>query len=121
MRCNCRVSCGACIPQDYFYGTCDDYHRDCQSWANRGECGKNPWMLENCKFSCGTCLTNFELRQLCRSGGSPPRGRGRGGRWGRGNGWEFEEEFGRFGRDVSVLAQTSGRPGHPAPIGPPTM
>uniref|UniRef100_A0AC34Q7A1 ShKT domain-containing protein n=1 Tax=Panagrolaimus sp. JU765 TaxID=591449 RepID=A0AC34Q7A1_9BILA len=75
MACNCKVSCGYCIPQDYYYGTCDDYHNDCPQWAQRGECQKNPWMLENCKFSCQTCLTNFELRQMC--------GGGRGGRFGR--------------------------------------
>ena len=78
MSCNCRVSCGYCIPQDYFYGTCDDYHRDCPAWSQRGECQKNPWMLENCKLSCQTCLSSFELREMCAGG------------------------RGRFGRDVSM-------------------
>ncbi|KAI1721618.1 common central domain of tyrosinase domain-containing protein [Ditylenchus destructor] len=69
MSCNCRISCGYCIPTDYPYGTCDDYHNDCPTWSQRGECGKNPWMLENCRLSCRTCLSNFELRQMCRVGG----------------------------------------------------
>ncbi|KAK0425739.1 hypothetical protein QR680_009353 [Steinernema hermaphroditum] len=75
MACNCKVSCGYCIPQDYYYGTCDDYHRDCRSWSRRGECQKNPWMLENCRSSCQSCLNAWELRNMCRAGGGFRRGR----------------------------------------------
>uniref|UniRef100_A0A7E4ZX04 ShTK domain protein n=1 Tax=Panagrellus redivivus TaxID=6233 RepID=A0A7E4ZX04_PANRE len=75
MNCNCRVSCGACIPRDYSYGSCENYHKDCRSWAARGECQKNPWMLENCKASCQTCLNSVELRNMCAGGASRRRGR----------------------------------------------
>uniref|UniRef100_A0A914HLP2 ShKT domain-containing protein n=1 Tax=Globodera rostochiensis TaxID=31243 RepID=A0A914HLP2_GLORO len=66
MTCNCRVSCGACIPQNYAFGACADYHPQCGQWAGRGECQKNGWMLENCKRSCDTCVSFWELRQSCR-------------------------------------------------------
>ncbi|KAL3098847.1 hypothetical protein niasHT_024601 [Heterodera trifolii] len=73
MTCNCRVSCGACIPQNYAFGACADYHPQCRLWAGRGECQKNGWMLENCKASCDTCVSFWELRQMCR--GSQSGGR----------------------------------------------
>uniref|UniRef100_A0A914C9X5 ShKT domain-containing protein n=1 Tax=Acrobeloides nanus TaxID=290746 RepID=A0A914C9X5_9BILA len=74
MSCNCRVTCGICRPQ-YAYGTCADYHLSCRQWAVIGECQKNPWMLENCRTSCRTCLNANQLRQRCQGGG---RGRRRG-------------------------------------------
>ncbi|KAI3413412.1 hypothetical protein GPALN_010906 [Globodera pallida] len=46
MNCFCRVSCGRCIPQDYDFGGCADYHQRCRHWAKSGECGRNAWMLE---------------------------------------------------------------------------
>ncbi|KAE9546288.1 hypothetical protein FO519_010500, partial [Halicephalobus sp. NKZ332] len=73
MGCNCKVSCGKCIPQDYFHGSCDDYHKDCTPWAQRGECKRNPWMLQNCKLSCKTCLNKVELRKMCTGGRSRVR------------------------------------------------
>ncbi|KAK6009807.1 shTK domain protein [Ostertagia ostertagi] len=66
MACNCQVSCGHCIPLDYGYGSCLDYHRDCSGWARRGECEKNPWMSENCRASCRTCYSQWDLRTMCR-------------------------------------------------------
>ncbi|XGW23343.1 hypothetical protein V3C99_005520 [Haemonchus contortus] len=66
MACNCRVSCGHCVPLDYGYGSCLDYHRDCAGWARQGECEKNPWMSENCRASCRTCYSQFDLRSMCR-------------------------------------------------------
>ncbi|MFH4977952.1 hypothetical protein AB6A40_004661 [Gnathostoma spinigerum] len=66
MACMCRVTCGLCIPDDYNYGTCTNYHRNCQMWASKGECQKNPWMLENCRHSCRSCFLPWELRQKCR-------------------------------------------------------
>ncbi|KAH7721392.1 ShTK domain-containing protein [Aphelenchoides avenae] len=118
MSCNCRVSCGLCIPTDYMYGVCGDYHRDCPAWARLGECSKNPWTLENCRFSCGTCLSAFELQQLCRTGAQPrPRPRGR-----RSNGhsdfWDINEDvLTRWTRDANMTIAT----GMPAPITPDTM
>ncbi|KAL3100944.1 hypothetical protein niasHS_001404 [Heterodera schachtii] len=67
MNCNCRVSCGTCIPRGYDFGSCSDYHPECRQWAMKGECQKNGWMLENCKRSCESCVNFRELRQLCRS------------------------------------------------------
>ncbi|KAK6023646.1 shTK domain protein [Ostertagia ostertagi] len=46
--------------------TCLDYHRDCSGWARRGECEKNPWMSENCRASCRTCYSQWDLRTMCR-------------------------------------------------------
>uniref|UniRef100_A0AC35FKF3 ShKT domain-containing protein n=1 Tax=Panagrolaimus sp. PS1159 TaxID=55785 RepID=A0AC35FKF3_9BILA len=77
MACNCRVACGYCIPQEYDYGTCENYHRDCVAWARLGECQKNPWMLENCKASCRTCFGNAELRSRCGAAAFGGRRRGR--------------------------------------------
>nr|AVA09670.1 putative effector protein [Heterodera avenae] len=68
MSCFCKVSCGRCIPQDYDFGGCADYHQRCRLWANSGQCQRNAWMLENCRWSCGTCVSFWELRQLCRMG-----------------------------------------------------
>ncbi|VDK68512.1 unnamed protein product [Litomosoides sigmodontis] len=67
IACNCKVSCGLCIPTDYDYGTCNDYHRSCPEWASRGECNVNAWMLENCRRSCRSCLDQWQLRQRCHS------------------------------------------------------
>ncbi|VDM71911.1 unnamed protein product [Strongylus vulgaris] len=85
MACNCRVSCGHCFPTDYNYGSenfavepifaskailrlsaCTDYHRECAGWARLGECEKNPWMSENCRASCRTCYSQWDLRDMCR-------------------------------------------------------
>ncbi|VDM51685.1 unnamed protein product [Angiostrongylus costaricensis] len=65
MACNCRVSCGYCVPQNYNYGSCLDYHPECQGWARLGECERNPWMLENCRFSCQSCYSHWNLREIC--------------------------------------------------------
>ncbi|KAI6230436.1 hypothetical protein M3Y99_01062800 [Aphelenchoides fujianensis] len=73
MACNCRVSCAHCIPRDYNYGACEDYHRDCGSWSRQGECERNPWMLENCRRSCNSCFSAAELRRMCRVEGGGPR------------------------------------------------
>ncbi|KAK6729930.1 hypothetical protein RB195_006777 [Necator americanus] len=66
MACNCRVSCGHCYPENYNYGSCSDYHRQCAGWARIGECEKNPWMSENCRASCRTCYSQWDLRDMCR-------------------------------------------------------
>ncbi|CEF65087.1 Tyrosinase copper-binding domain and ShKT domain and Uncharacterised domain, di-copper centre-containing protein [Strongyloides ratti] len=90
MSCNCRVSCGFCVPNDYYYGSCNDYHRQCQEWANRGECQKNPWMTENCRSSCQSCYSQYELRSMCRSGTKPIGGFVS---WGRDMNWELGLRF----------------------------
>ncbi|KAI3413414.1 hypothetical protein GPALN_010908 [Globodera pallida] len=94
MTCNCRVSCGACIPQGYDFGSCSDYHPECRQWAIRGECRRNAWMLENCKRSCESCVSFRELRQICRgrrAGGPVKRRRAR--------------TFGKYYDDGSVHAE----------------
>nr|ANB41563.1 tyrosinase-like protein [Heterodera schachtii] len=73
MNCFCKVSCGKCIPQDYVFGSCTDYHQRCWEWAEEGECRNNAWMSENCKQSCGTCVSQYELKQMCRRGGRGKR------------------------------------------------
>ncbi|KJH52769.1 shTK domain protein [Dictyocaulus viviparus] len=79
MSCNCRVSCGYCVPIDYNYGSCSDYHQQCSAWARLGECEKNQWMLENCRASCRTCYSQWDLRKMCRgpvgSTVAPPKNR----------------------------------------------
>ena len=36
---------------------CEDLNDNCQAWARKGECSKNPgFMMNNCRSSCGTCL-----------------------------------------------------------------
>ncbi|KAJ1363119.1 hypothetical protein KIN20_022891 [Parelaphostrongylus tenuis] len=65
MACNCRVSCGYCMPGNYSYGTCSDYHADCHGWAVLGECEKRSWMLENCRHSCRSCYSQEDLREMC--------------------------------------------------------
>ncbi|CAJ0580142.1 unnamed protein product, partial [Mesorhabditis spiculigera] len=65
MSCQCKVSCGICYSQDYPYGSCTDYHKDCAAWARNGECQKNPWMEENCRSSCNTCFAQWELPNMC--------------------------------------------------------
>uniref|UniRef100_A0AC35TI99 ShKT domain-containing protein n=1 Tax=Rhabditophanes sp. KR3021 TaxID=114890 RepID=A0AC35TI99_9BILA len=72
MACNCRVSCGFCVPTDYYFGSCNNYHKDCDSWANQGECEKNKdWMLANCKASsaCDSCFSDVETRRICMNNG----------------------------------------------------
>ncbi|RCN43578.1 shTK domain protein [Ancylostoma caninum] len=63
MLCQCRVSCQQCQP-NYRYGDCADYHPDCYKWSRSGECSKR-WMVENCRRSCNTCVSNNVLRQRC--------------------------------------------------------
>jgi len=40
----------------YSHEKCKDLDDSCESWANSGECEKNPgFMWDNCKQSCGKC------------------------------------------------------------------
>ncbi|KHJ96342.1 shTK domain protein [Oesophagostomum dentatum] len=48
------------------FPACSDYHRECSGWARLGECEKNPWMSENCRASCRTCYSQWDLRDMCR-------------------------------------------------------
>ncbi|KAK5973297.1 hypothetical protein GCK32_009868, partial [Trichostrongylus colubriformis] len=112
MACNCKVSCGHCVPLDYGYGSCLDYHRDCAGWARQGECEKNPWMSENCRASCRTCYSQWDLRRMCRGAvgsvapvstqrprqqivNKPPPTWSQGS-WGRG-GFDYEDHWGGMG------------------------
>mmetsp|Transcript_6387 Transcript_6387/g.17799 ORF Transcript_6387/g.17799 Transcript_6387/m.17799 type:complete len:139 (+) Transcript_6387:615-1031(+) len=41
---------------------CLDQNDDCNSWADVGECEKNPsFMAENCPVSCGACFPEYEF------------------------------------------------------------
>ena len=45
-------NCNADLPKV----TCEDKNSQCGSWANRGECQKNPrYMRPYCQKSCGLC------------------------------------------------------------------
>lgn len=52
-----------------FVSGCDNYHPDCEMWAAVGSCQTNPWMLENCRASCQSCLPQEFLRAECRLAG----------------------------------------------------
>ncbi|PAV75548.1 hypothetical protein WR25_22366 [Diploscapter pachys] len=65
MSCQCPVSCSVCYPEDYNFGLCVDYHKHCKSWAELGECKRNPWMLENCRDSCKSCYSTAHLAEIC--------------------------------------------------------
>jgi len=44
---------------------CTDENKHCQSWAEKGECKRNPaYMLESCKKACASCDT--EAKKTCR-------------------------------------------------------
>ena len=32
---------------------------NCPKWAIQGECENNPWMMDNCKKSCGVCGKSY--------------------------------------------------------------
>jgi len=56
-------------------------------------------MLENCKSSCDTCFSWFELRQFCRAGGQT----------GRGKRSELQEQgFAQF--DIDKIGEGRGMP-----------
>jgi prolyl 4-hydroxylase len=68
---NCKKSCGACETAGQNHngdqeeaegnggqddGVCKDNHKNCEFWAEEGECKQNPkYMLENCKKACKVC------------------------------------------------------------------
>ena len=42
---------------------CEDKNQQCSSWAESGECSKNPaYMLPNCAKSCGECGSGKNLK-----------------------------------------------------------
>jgi len=44
---------------------CEDKNQQCSSWAERGECSKNPaYMLPNCAKSCGECGSGLGLENV---------------------------------------------------------
>jgi len=69
MHGKCKFSCGLCrgsvTPRPYTPGprpetprpgACEDNHKRCQEWSDRGECNINPkYMLKWCKKSCKVC------------------------------------------------------------------
>lgn len=71
-------------------------------------------MLENCRFSCQSCLSNVELHAMCRVGGRQGGFRRRGfGRNGFNGGFSFGGSFGdvfdRWNRDaLSVQEEDNG-------------
>ena len=47
---------------------CRDYNKDCNYWANNGECDNNPdYMLENCPLACGECFESSGFCMECHS------------------------------------------------------
>uniref|UniRef100_A0A914HRA4 ShKT domain-containing protein n=1 Tax=Globodera rostochiensis TaxID=31243 RepID=A0A914HRA4_GLORO len=68
MNCNCKVSCGQCIPKNYQFGTCRDYHPKCFKWAKKGECKSNGWILSNCRRSCQSCANIWHIKKMCANG-----------------------------------------------------
>jgi hypothetical protein len=48
---------------------CVDEHVECEAWAGRGECLRNPaYMAVACRRACDGCLNATEAAQLARSG-----------------------------------------------------
>jgi hypothetical protein len=46
------------------YEDCHDLHPSCKKFAQQGECFANPpWMLSNCKQSCGLCYEEWREKQ----------------------------------------------------------
>ena len=46
---------------------CTDDSPRCYTWARSGECVKNAnFMLSNCRQSCRTCLSLYELSLICQ-------------------------------------------------------
>lgn len=46
---------------------CTDDTPKCYTWARSGECVKNAnFMLSNCRQSCRTCLSLYELTFICQ-------------------------------------------------------
>lgn len=46
-----------CLPNKLNTQTCEDEHENCNAWARKNECRKNPsFMMKGCRKSCGTCL-----------------------------------------------------------------
>lgn len=63
------VSRGECLPVNddkeafHCFSTkkpikeCEDLNEECDGWARRGECHKNPgFMIKNCRKKCGLCM-----------------------------------------------------------------
>jgi len=48
---------------DQEFSSCVDGNKRCPSWAQRGECSKNPrYMLKNCQKSCNRCSSSSILK-----------------------------------------------------------
>lgn len=46
-----------CLSNNLATKECEDQHETCNTWARKGECGRNPsFMMTSCRKSCGTCL-----------------------------------------------------------------
>ena len=51
-----------CIPSLTYPIDCIDTHDNCEDWAKRGECQKNPqYMLIGCRHSCESCIDIHSL------------------------------------------------------------
>ncbi|CAD5228061.1 unnamed protein product [Bursaphelenchus xylophilus] len=62
----CPLSCGGCNAT-HPLEDCVDYDENCPHYVFNGLCDSNPWFLENCRKSCGTCVSNVqELTRICR-------------------------------------------------------
>jgi hypothetical protein len=55
---DCLFTCQACTYRTLVDEAlaCEDTHEQCRSWAQTGECEKNPrYMLQSCTSACGSC------------------------------------------------------------------
>jgi hypothetical protein len=61
---------GSCVEDEALceLNDCRDEDEQCSSWAESGECCKNPgYMLDNCAKSCGQCGSNPDLSCGCEN------------------------------------------------------
>ena len=56
-----------------FLASCVDGNKSCPSWAQKGECSKNPgYMLVNCKKSCNQCSSGTSHMNIIQTTNTNP-------------------------------------------------
>ncbi|GMR34410.1 hypothetical protein PMAYCL1PPCAC_04605 [Pristionchus mayeri] len=65
MRCNCPVACNFC-QSSFASGSCANYADDCNRRA--GLCATDHWTAQNCRVTCGACMSAGELADYCMDG-----------------------------------------------------
>ncbi|CAD5228099.1 unnamed protein product [Bursaphelenchus xylophilus] len=61
----CQLSCGNCDGEARPVTICEDFYDTCALHASQGKCDPNPWMLENCRYSCNSCVSDEYLLETC--------------------------------------------------------